>query len=47
MFVRSVNFFENDSCESKDTIFEKCFKSCFNSGFRIYVKICTRSAKNH
>ena len=29
------------------SIFEKCFKSCFDSGFRIYVKFCTRSAKKY
>ena len=28
------------------SIFEKCFKSCFDTGFRIYVKFCEDSPKN-
>ena len=28
------------------SIFEKCFKFCFDSGFRIYLQICEDSPKN-
>ena len=28
------------------SIFEKCFKFCFDTGFRIYVKFCEDSPKN-
>ena len=29
------------------SLFEKYFKSCFDSGFRIYVKFCEDTPKNH
>ena len=41
-----THYKKNDSSESKKVIFEKCFKYCFDTGFRIYVKFCEDSPKN-
>merc|ERR1712025_1134905 len=38
-----THYKRNDSSESKKVNFEKCFHSCFDSGFRIYVTFCEGS----